>query len=221
MISVSRILLSGSIIQSNLQELTGENRILLFQKATYRQQVEACYWILNIFADDWQKQNITTLIDVYRALSDHFSCGDSLYLYIGWDGHVWGTVGLDYKQQEPFISELAVIPQMRGLGIATKLLRFAEQEAKQSDFGYVKLWCEDNMVPFYVSHGYGNEEKIEIPAKIKLTTMGSSDIKTTMMLKETELDYHLDRLSKDDTILGIEKIPSYELYTLTKTLKKV
>jgi len=218
MISTSRILLSGIQIQSNLQDISDENRIVLFQKINYEQQVEVCYWLLKCFEKNYLELGIKNIDEIYNQIMKYFTGGNSLYVYIGYDQHIWGCIGLDYDYQEPIISNFLVIPQLRGIGIAQKLLRFAENEAKSSKLDYVKLWCNECLISYYEKEGYSNKELIQQPKTFRVQTKNTStDDVETRILKERDLDNYLDNLSAE--ILTIEQLEQEQLYTLTKSLK--
>ena len=220
MITTSRILLCGKSVQSNLQDLSDKNRIILFQKATFTQQVECCYWLLKTFRDNYIELGITTIQQIYDQTCRFFMGGNSLYLYIGWDNKVWGCIGLDFDQQEPLISNLLVIPQVRGLGIAKQLLQFCETEAGQSDLNYVKLWCHKDLLDYYQSLGYTNAELLIQPKQYRLIVRDADGTLTEFQFKQRDLDIYLDNNRDTVTIEKIEELPSKEYYTLTKTFQK-
>lgn len=217
----SRVLLNGQIVKSNVQELTDDNRILLFQKGTIRQQLEASYWLFKEFEDSYKELGKNTIKDVFNCITRHFNGGNSMYLYIGWDERVWGVIGLDYNNHEPIICNLLVIPQMRGLGVAQKLLKFAEDEILESRFNHVKLWCNDYLVEFYKWLGYTVEQELTQPCKIRVEIPGETGKSNYLTFNERSLNEYLDdERHPERKSYPIEFITPEKKYILTKTLKE-
>ena len=217
----SRVLLSGHKIKSNLQELTAENRIILFQKATLHQQLEASYWLFREFNENYLEMGKKTIKEVYNCINHHFTGGNSMYLYIGQNERVWGIIGLDYNNHEPIICNLLVIPQVRGLGLAKKLLRFAESEILESKFNQVKLWCSKSLLDFYKSLDYNVEQTLELPSKIRVEIPNENGEKSYLHFNEKTINEYLDDTRYPERRgYPIDFITPDKKYILTKTLKE-
>lgn len=65
-----------------------------------------------------------------------------------------GSVAVDRKNFEPFISHLYVDVDYRKKGYGKRLLEHGIEYARSFKFNTVKLWCEEAMVPYYLSHGW-------------------------------------------------------------------
>lgn len=70
-----------------------------------------------------------------------------------------GSVAVDRKNFNPFISQLYVNPSERKKGYSYILLDIAEEYAKQFHFPTIKLWCNLDMISFYKKLGWTLIEK--------------------------------------------------------------
>lgn len=95
---------------------------------------------------------------------DNWRGSDVFYVMATGDGDggsVIGSVAVDRKNFEPFISHLYVDRPYRKKGYGERLLDHAIEYATQFKFENVKLWCDIDMIPYYRKHGWieGDELK--------------------------------------------------------------
>ncbi len=85
---------------------------------------------------------------------------DDMHIFIaaiGDDGRVLGYVGMMYVLDEGYISNVAVSPEHRRLGIADSLINALIDRAKENDLSFVTLEARKSNVPaieLYRKHGF-------------------------------------------------------------------
>jgi predicted GNAT family acetyltransferase len=77
-----------------------------------------------------------------------------MYLMYSIDNKFIGSVAVDRNNFEPFISHLYVSITYRKKGYGERLLSHGIEYAKSFKFNQVKLWCADELVPYYVKTGW-------------------------------------------------------------------
>ena len=55
-----------------------------------------------------------------------------------------------------FLVDVFVSPEMRGQGIATKLIEAAKEYCKKKKVEELYLYCDNGMIPFYEKRGFEN-----------------------------------------------------------------
>jgi hypothetical protein len=118
------------------------------------QQNQTAQWLLHIFGPDFRKQGIHTVPEMIKFIQHHWANGDSFYVFIGPDERVLGGIGIDLSNNEPYLSNMFIIPCMRKHGYSKILMRYAEIHSKRFEFNYVKLWCEPSLEGYYTKFGY-------------------------------------------------------------------
>lgn len=145
---------SGRLVCSIPETKFGPNRIIVFQNATPQQQYQTAYHLMHIFPGDFESQGIKTTQDLIAFILDHWKHGDSFYIFVSQQGNVFGGVGVDISNNEPFLSNLFVIPPMRSRGFSKVLIKYAEDYASKMEYPYIKIWCENKLINFYKKIGY-------------------------------------------------------------------
>jgi len=69
-------------------------------------------------------------------------------------GEFIGTIAIDRKMFYPFISQLYINKKYRSLGYAKILIDFANQYIKSMGFDESRLWCDEELIPFYKKLGW-------------------------------------------------------------------
>lgn len=88
-------------------------------------------------------------------------------------GRLSGAVGYELYGPNALLRSLAVKPEMRGLGLGTRLVAFAESNAKQD--GVQTIWLlTTNADKFFERHGYSHVERSRAPDSIATTAQFSS-----------------------------------------------
>ena len=153
----SRCLLNGVQVESiPMTTLEDGNRILLYQMASQDQQMEGSNLIFTEFRQDFSSIQIHNPKEVHEKFYHYFQNGNSLYLLVNTNNNVIGTIALDYDKMEPYISNLVICSNNRGKGYSKLLLQFIENS--ENAFGYIKLWCNPELKPFYEKMGYREED---------------------------------------------------------------
>ena len=98
-----------------------------------------------------------------RALASHFARADGL-LWVAEreaDGVILGMIGMKPARESGSdgieLHKLYVAREARRFGLASRLLRLVESEARARDSGFVTLWTDSRFVEahaFYERHGY-------------------------------------------------------------------
>jgi GNAT superfamily N-acetyltransferase len=132
----------------------GSCKLVIFQNTSLHQQTQTAQWLLNIFGSDFGKQGINSIPEMIKFIKDHWSNGDSFYVYIGPDENVRGGIGIDLSNNEPYLSNMFIIPSIRKHGYSKILMKYAEIHAKRFEFNYIKLWCDPSLERYYQKFGY-------------------------------------------------------------------
>ena len=96
--------------------------------------------------------------------------GDGLFFVARLGQSVVGTVMAGYDGHRSWIYSLAVLPNQRGNGIGSQLLRHAE--ARLAEFGCIKVNLQivegnEAVVEFYERHGYQIEPRISMGKRLR------------------------------------------------------
>lgn len=89
---------------------------------------------------------------------ENWNGSDIIYVMISNDNRFIGTVGVDRKNFDPYISHLFVDTIFRKKGYGERLLEHGIEYAKLFKFDEIKLWCVDRLVPYYASKGWVQEK---------------------------------------------------------------
>jgi GNAT superfamily N-acetyltransferase len=157
--SLCRWTLSGKMICSIPYTKVRSCKLVIFQNTSLHQQTQTAQWLLHIFGADFSTQGIRTAPEMIKFIKDHWSNGDSFYLFIGPDESVLGGIGIDLSNNEPYLSNMFIIPSMRKHGYSKILMKYAEIHAKRFEFNYIKLWCEPSLETYYKKFGYQLESE--------------------------------------------------------------
>ena len=71
-----------------------------------------------------------------------------------------GCIAIYNKNYTPFISNLFIINEYRNKGYSTILLEYAYNFIKMLGFNKVRLWCNDNLIDFYIKKKWIFENKM-------------------------------------------------------------
>jgi hypothetical protein len=153
--------MSGSMICSIPFTKVGSCKLVIFQHTTDNQQIQVAEWLLHIFGEDLKIQGKDTIPKVIEFIKDHWQNGDSYYVFIGPNDNVLGGVGIDLSNNEPFLSNMFIIPNMRKYGYSKILLKYAEMHSRRFEFNYIKLWCNPDLLNYYSKFGYEEINKIQ------------------------------------------------------------
>lgn len=91
-------------------------------------------------------------------IHENWNGSDIMYVMISKDDKFIGTVGVDRKNFDPYISHLFVDTVFRKKGYGERLLDHAIEYARLFKFEMVKLWCVDALIPYYASKGWTQEK---------------------------------------------------------------
>ena len=91
-------------------------------------------------------------------ISENWLGSDILYVMISKDDKFIGTVGVDRKNFDPYISHLFVDTVFRKRGYGERLLEHGIEYSRLFKFETVKLWCVDTLIPYYASKGWVQEK---------------------------------------------------------------
>jgi hypothetical protein len=152
--SLCRWTLSGKMICSIPFTKVGSGKLIIFQNMSLHQQNQTAQWLLHIFGPDFGKQGIHSVPEMIKFIQNHWANGDSFYVFIGPDERVLGGIGIDLSNNEPYLSNMFIIPCMRKHGYSKILMRYAEIHSKRFEFNYIKLWCEPILEAYYKKFGY-------------------------------------------------------------------
>ena len=100
-----------------------------------------------------------------RVIDEKALMKDGLFFVAVLDSHVVGTVMAGYDGHRGWIYRLAVLPEYRGKGIATGLMRKAEAALVACGCAKVNLQVRESnetAVGFYRSLGYEVEERVSL-----------------------------------------------------------
>jgi predicted GNAT family acetyltransferase len=110
-------------------------------------------------------QNIvaTKLRTLTPKITKHFifenwTGSDIMYVMISKDDTFIGTVGVDRKNFDPYISHLYVDPLFRNKGYGERLLEHGIEYSRLFKFESIKLWCVESLIPYYSSKGWVQEK---------------------------------------------------------------
>jgi GNAT superfamily N-acetyltransferase len=112
---------------------------------------------------DMQEIVATKLKSLNPKMSKHYitenwNGSDIMYVAISKDNKFIGTVAVDRKNFDPYISHLFVDPTFRKKGYGERLLDHGIDYARLFKFDAVKIWCVDSLVPYYSSKGWVQEK---------------------------------------------------------------
>jgi GNAT superfamily N-acetyltransferase len=112
---------------------------------------------------DMQEIVATKLKSLNPKMSKHYitenwNGSDIMYVMISKDNKFIGTVAVDRKNFDPYISHLFVDPIFRKKGYGERLLEHGLEYSKLFKFEHAKLWCIDTLVPYYASKGWVQEK---------------------------------------------------------------
>lgn len=79
---------------------------------------------------------------------------DVMYVMITHTNECIGSIAVDRKNFEPFISYVYVDPKYRKKGYGERLLQHGEDYAREFKFKEVKLWCKEKLIPYYTRYGW-------------------------------------------------------------------
>lgn len=142
---------------------------VLFVVYSLRQAVSSCHfysdsgYVIRPWAavpTDLQLQTVSALTKEWgpgysiEQISGTWHSEDTFYVMASREGDFLGCVALDRKQLYPFVTNLLVAPEHRRNGYAEALLNVCEQHASDMGFTEVHLWCDLELVPFYVRLGW-------------------------------------------------------------------
>lgn len=71
-----------------------------------------------------------------------------------------GSVAVDRKNFEPFISHLYIDKTHRNKGYGKRLLEHGILYSREFKFNTVKLWCDEEMIPYYEKLGWTMEKRL-------------------------------------------------------------
>jgi GNAT superfamily N-acetyltransferase len=93
---------------------------------------------------------------------DNWKGSDIMYVMASFSNNEFiGSIAVDRKNFEPFISHLFVANKYRKKGHAKRLLTFALEYSKCFKFNVAKLWCKPELVPFYTKLNWTFDSKKE------------------------------------------------------------
>jgi hypothetical protein len=159
--SLCRWTMSGSMICSIPYTKVGSCKLVIFQHTTENQQSQVAEWLLDIFEEDFKTQGLDTIPKIITFIKEHWQNGDSYYVFIGPHDNVLGAVGIDLSNNEPFLSNMFIIPNMRKYGYSKILLKYAEIHSRRFEFNYIKLWCNPYLLDYYSKFGFEEISKIQ------------------------------------------------------------
>jgi GNAT superfamily N-acetyltransferase len=136
------------------------NKIIPYQESTKEIQDKVCKFMIKEWAEEAKINNVD---DAHYYIIDNWSSGDILYVLID-DIELLGFIAVDRKQFYPFISHLYVTPDNRKKGFGKLLIDFAIEYIKILDFSEGKLWCKEELVPFYEKYGWKVIDKKKLDA---------------------------------------------------------
>ena len=73
--------------------------------------------------------------------------------------HIVGVIGIGFEQGIANLGPIAVCPDMKGRGIGSKMLRYAETLHQVTMLGVVS--CRADVLPFYAKRGYNTFEEVD------------------------------------------------------------
>jgi hypothetical protein len=72
-----------------------------------------------------------------------------------------GTIAIDRKNFYPCISQLCIVPSKRSLGLGKYLIEFANKYIKSMGFDKSRLWCKEELIPYYQKLNWSIENQID------------------------------------------------------------
>lgn len=112
---------------------------------------------------DMQEIVATKLKSLNPKMTKHYILenwigSEIMYVMISKDDRFIGSVAVDRKNFEPYISHLFVDTVFRKKGYGERLLEHGIEYSRLFKFEDVKLWCVDSLVPYYASKGWIQEK---------------------------------------------------------------
>jgi len=152
--------MSGLMVSSIPYTSLGSCKLVIFQHLTEHQQTQVAQWLLNIFVDDLKSQGLDNISKVITFIKEHWQNGDSYYVFIGPNQNVLGGIGIDLSNNEPYLSNMFIIPKLRKSGYSKILLKYAEIHSCRFDYNYIKLWCNPDLLNYYAKFGFEEISRI-------------------------------------------------------------
>lgn len=90
---------------------------------------------------------------------ENWKGSDVMYIMISGNNCI-GSVAVDRKNFEPFISHLYVDELYRNKGYGKRLLEHGILYSKEFKFNTVKLWCDEEMIPYYEKLGWMKDKRL-------------------------------------------------------------
>lgn len=85
---------------------------------------------------------------------EQWTGSDVMYVMITHMNECIGSIAVDRKNFDPFISYVYVDPAYRKKGYGERLLQHGEDYAREFKFKEVKLWCKQELIPYYTRYGW-------------------------------------------------------------------
>jgi ribosomal protein S18 acetylase RimI-like enzyme len=115
------------------------------------------------------------------AIEKKVAVGDGLFFVAEVEGKVVGTIMAGYDGHRGWIYSLAVLPEYRGRGLGSQLLRYAEERLKLLGCPKINLQImqgNEAVEAFYRKLAYETEQRIsmgkKIPENITITQPGAA-----------------------------------------------
>jgi amino-acid N-acetyltransferase len=120
-----------------------------------------------------QAQDLEDILEVLRRCelpySDVSTEKIELFLLAKVDGKVVGTIGLETYGREALLRSMAVLPEYRGKGVATRLLRHILELAKKLGITSLHL-LTTTADRYFLKKGFQPFERAQAPFAIQQTT---------------------------------------------------
>jgi ribosomal protein S18 acetylase RimI-like enzyme len=103
------------------------------------------------------------------AIDKKLAAGDGLFFVAAVGGKVVGTIMAGYDGHRGWIYSLAVLPDYRGRGVGSRLMRHAEERLKRLGCPKINLQIlqgNESVEAFYRKLGYQTEPRISMGKKI-------------------------------------------------------
>jgi len=79
---------------------------------------------------------------------------DVMYVMITHSNEIIGSIAVDRKNFDPYLSYVYVNPIYRKQGYGERLLQHGEDYARSFQFKEVKLWCKKELITYYMRYGW-------------------------------------------------------------------
>ena len=126
-----------------------------------------------LWASFFKEAGLASPAEAMDYINKHYNHSDLMYVLSDFnETHLIGIVTVDRRNFHPTIAHLAVATTQRGNGYSKLLLDIAESYTKTLGFTEAQLWCDPDLVPFYIKHGYNisqqNEEAASKPTALHI-----------------------------------------------------